>query len=104
MSIIVCDLDGTICTEEKRFSRSLAIPIKNVRVRLLQAQKAGHEIVIFTARGWEEYEMTKAWLVANDIPHDRLICGKPIGDIFIDDRSYKSVEDAAKSDKRLFPF
>ena len=94
---IVCDLDGVLCTEEKTYSRSLALPIREEITTLNQLYSQGHTIVIFTARGWAEYEMTKDWLVRNGVMYSTLICGKPIADILIDDRSFKSLAEYEKS-------
>ena len=84
---LVIDLDGTICSEEKQFSRSLAIPIKGAAESLRLLKADGHIIIIYSARAWAEYEMTVEWLKLNDIPYDQLILGKPQGDYWIDDRA-----------------
>jgi hypothetical protein len=44
-------------------------------------------IIIYSARGWAEYEMTFDWLTRFEIPFDQLILGKPQGDYWIDDRA-----------------
>jgi uncharacterized HAD superfamily protein len=84
---IVIDLDGTICTEEKQFSRSLATPITGASESLKSLKADGHIIIIYSARTWAEYEMTVEWLMLNDIPYDQLILGKPQGDFWVDDRA-----------------
>ena len=84
---IVIDLDGTICTEEKQFSRGLATPITGASESLKSLKADGHIIIIYSARTWAEYEMTVEWLVLNDIPYDQLILGKPQGDFWVDDRA-----------------
>ena len=94
-------MDGVICTEEKTFSRSLAVPLPGAVESLLDFKRLGHTIVIFTARSWNEYEMTEDWLNKYAVPFDRLICGKPIGDLVIDDRAiaftnWKEVKDKVK--------
>lgn len=94
---IVCDLDGVLCTEEKTFSRSLALPIKEEIHNLNKLYSLGHTIIIFTARGWAEYEMTKDWLIRHNVMYHNLICGKPIADILIDDRSFKSLNEYSKT-------
>lgn len=85
--VIAIDLDGTICSEEKTFEKSLALPNKGVIPALKKMSDEGHVLIIWTARGWEQYRMTKAWLTENEIPFDQLIMGKPIVDLFIDDRA-----------------
>ena len=84
---IIIDLDGTICTEEKMFSRSLAKPIDGAIENINKLYQDGHIIIIYTARTWMEFEMTTAWLKMNNINYHQLMMGKPIGDLWIDDRA-----------------
>ena len=83
---VVIDLDGTICSEEKQFSRAMAKPIEGARDFLLKLRSRGDVIIIYTSRGWAEYEMTFDWLTRFEIPFDQLILGNPQGDVWIDDR------------------
>lgn len=84
---IIIDMDGTICTEEKTFSRSLAKPKLNAVEMINNMFDEGHTIIIYTARTWMEYEMTVDWLKKNNVNYHQLFMGKPIGDIWIDDRA-----------------
>ena len=86
---MIIDLDGTICSEEKQFSRALAIVNKGAREALQKIRDNGHTIIIYSARTWAEYELTIDWLKKNKIPFDQLILGKPQGDYWIDDRAIK---------------
>ncbi len=86
---LIIDLDGTICTEEKTFSRNLAKLNKDAKESIEKLKSEGHTIIIYTARSWNEYEMTIDWLKKNKIPFDQLIMGKPTGDYWIDDRAIK---------------
>jgi len=86
---IIVDLDGTICTEEKTFSRSMAQPIKGAVESINALYDQGHTIIIYSARTWMEYEMTADWLKRYQIKYHQLIMGKPIGDVWIDDRALK---------------
>ena len=86
---LIIDMDGTICTEEKTFSRSMANPIPGAKETLDKLKARGHTIIIYSARSWNEYEMTINWLEENKIPFDQLIMGKPIGDYWIDDRAIR---------------
>ena len=85
----IIDLDGTICTEEKTFSRSLAKPIQGAKDYINKLFEGGHTIIIYSARSWQEYEMTTEWLKNYDIKYHQLILGKPIGDLWIDDRAIR---------------
>jgi uncharacterized HAD superfamily protein len=84
---LVIDIDGTICTEEKQFSRSLAKPIEGAVNALKEINSKGHFIILYSSRTWAEYEMTVDWLEKHEIPFDQLILGKPQGDYWIDDRA-----------------
>jgi hypothetical protein len=84
---IIIDLDGTICTEEKTYSRSLAKPKEGAIETINNLYDAGNIIIIYSARTWMEYEMTINWLNINEIKYHQLILGKPIGDVWIDDRA-----------------
>ena len=84
---IIIDMDGTICSEERQFSRCLAKP-KEGSVETVNALfEAGHTIIIYSARTWVEYEMTVDWLNKNGVKYHQLFMGKPIGDVWIDDRA-----------------
>ena len=52
-------------------------------------KKKGFNIIIYTARSWAEYDLTKNWLMKNKIKFDELFMGKPIGQYWIDDRAIR---------------
>jgi flagellar hook protein FlgE len=60
---------------------------KSTIEKINEMKDNGHQIIFFTARGWNEYNSTKYWLDKHGFKYDLLICGKPIYDIIIDDRS-----------------
>jgi hypothetical protein len=84
---IIIDLDGTICTEEKTYSRSLAIPLDGAIDNINKLYDEGNIIIIYSARTWMEFEMTSEWLKKNNIKYHQLVLGKPVGDVWIDDRA-----------------
>lgn len=85
--VYAIDIDGTICSEERTFERPLAKPIIGAVEFLRDLKSSGHTIILWTARGWEQYKVTKRWLDENGIQYDQIIMGKPIVDVFIDDRA-----------------
>jgi uncharacterized HAD superfamily protein len=95
---LIIDLDGTICTEEKTFSRAMAIPLPGAIDSVNMLYDEGHTIIIYSARSWPEYEMTHHWLQKHDVKFHQLIMGKPVGDAWIDDRAiaFKSWEETIK--------
>ncbi len=84
---IIIDMDGTICSEERTFERALARIKDNAKESINQLYEQGHTIIIYSARSWAEYRMTEAWLTENGIKFHSLVLGKPIGDVWIDDRA-----------------
>lgn len=86
---IIIDLDGTICTEEKTYSRSLAKPIEGAIDNINKLYDEGNIIIIYSSRSWMEFEMTNHWLKTNGVKYHQLVLGKPIGDVWIDDRAIR---------------
>ena len=84
---LAIDLDGVICTEEKTFEKPLALPIPGAVEAVNWFFDEGHTVLIWTARGWEQYRMTIDWLSRNGFRFHSLLMGKPIVDYFIDDRA-----------------
>jgi hydroxymethylpyrimidine pyrophosphatase-like HAD family hydrolase len=84
---LVFDLDGTILEERRMFERALAAPKQDIINVVNSAYDAGHTIIIYTARSWPEYEMTKKQLTDNNVKYHLLMCGKVVYDVWIDDRA-----------------
>jgi len=84
---IAIDIDGTICPESPTFEKVMAVPYPKALEEINKWHEEGHEIIFFTARGWEQYKVTEYWLQSNGFKYNRLIRGKPIYDKIIDDRS-----------------
>lgn len=84
---IMVDLDGVICTEERTFERPLATPMDGAREALKRMRAAGHTVIVYTARNWPEYRVTKKWLDEHGFEYDGLHMGKPVADVWIDDRA-----------------
>jgi len=84
---VVIDIDGTICDERPTFEKSLADKKDGVVESINYLYEKGVFIILYTARGWAEYQMTVKYLNNLGIKYDILICGKPIYDYWIDDRA-----------------
>ncbi len=95
---IVIDLDGTICSlrqahEAYRDVRPLPGAVEKIRA----LKKAGHYIIIYTARHMKTCEGdveqvkakvghdTEAWLKKHRVEFDELHYGKPYGHVYLDD-------------------
>lgn len=88
---IFIDIDGTICTEERTFERPLAQPLPGAIEGVNRIYEAGHTVILWTARGWEQFLMTQDWLNRYGFRYHQLLMGKPIGTLFIDDRARQFV-------------
>jgi hypothetical protein len=86
---IMVDLDGVLCTEEVFSERPLAAPIAGAREALQKLRAAGCIVVIYTARGWGEYRVAKHWLDEHGFEYDGLHMGKPVADVWVDDRAVR---------------
>lgn len=83
------DLDGTLIdtNERENFSLETGKPIiKNIEL-IRKLAKDGRSIFIHTSRHWMDYRDIKKWLKKNKIPFKAIICGKPMGKYYVDDRA-----------------
>ena len=99
---ICFDLDGTIC-ENKLGNQSYADlkPLNGAVEVLKDLKEDGHYIIILTARNMKTYENNIGKVIANqskvvidwlnkwEVPYDELHFGKPVADIYVDDKGYK---------------
>lgn len=94
--IYFIDIDDTICTlsESMKYETAKPIDLAIQKVNLLYSQ--GHHIVFWTARGtgsgidWRE--LTEGQLSSWGVKYHELRFGKPIYDIFIDDKNINSLD------------
>lgn len=94
----VIDIDGTICTDTQG-NYADAEPLIGRIEQINRLSDKGHEIVYFTARGMgrhkgdaalaynQLYATTYQQLLDWGCKFDKLIMGKPAGDIYIDDKA-----------------
>ena len=89
--VIMIDIDGTICTEESPFDRALAKPLGGAVEAVNRLVDAGHVVVFWTGRGWDQYRVTKKWLDDHGFKYNEILMGKPIANLIIDDRARQFV-------------
>jgi hypothetical protein len=91
------DLDGTLAeplwTAQNPTNR-IGDPIKLNVVKAREAHRKGWKIVIHTSRPWTDYESIEFWCKKHGVPARRIICGKPLAAVYIDDKARHS-EDAS---------
>ena len=85
------DLDGTLAVDVWP-EPGIGAPIRRNVVKARELTRAGYKVVIHTARGWEHYELIEAWLNHHDIPFSRIVCGKVLAAVYVDDRAVHSDE------------
>lgn len=98
---IIIDMDGTICEEKRQFSRCLAAPKDGAVAAINGLYESGHTIIIYSSRTWIEYEMTVDWLARHGVKYHQLVMGKPVGDVWIDDRAVTCKDNWAEIAKQL---
>ena len=97
---ICFDLDNTLVTYPTIPNDYSSVkPIKKMIDLLISLKKSGHEIIIYTARRMKTHQNNVGKVIKDialitintldkfNIPYDELIFGKPIADIYIDDRA-----------------
>ena len=85
--VIMIDIDGTICSEERPSKRPLARVLEGAVEGVNRLVEAGHTVVLWTGRGWDQYQITKRWLDDHGFRYAQLLMGKPIANLIIDDRA-----------------
>ena len=99
---IAVDLDGTICPiKGPGESYEELVPLPGAAERLGELRRAGHYIIIVTARHMRTCEsnvgqvvkkiakVTLDWLERHEIEYDEIYFGKPNADVYIDDRALR---------------
>ena len=95
---LVFDIDDTICNNKNRDYEN-AIPFKDVIKKINKLHKQGAKITLYTSRGMvscngdidkiikKNKAILEKWLEKNKVEYDELIFGKPIADMYIDDKA-----------------
>ena len=95
---------GTICEVKKKNQSYLDVKPKPNAIKIINnLKKDGHEIVIYTSRHMKTCDNNVGkivakqglnllkWLNKNKIPYDEICFGKPLADIYIDDKAEKFI-------------
>lgn len=89
--IYYIDIDDTICTLGSPQDYESAVPIGNAIDKVNDLYEKGHKIVMWTARGTgtgiDWYSVTQRQLHEWGVKYHKLKFGKPIYDVFIDDKN-----------------
>jgi len=94
--IYFIDIDDTICKLGEELKYETATPIESAIYKVNQLYLQGHHIVFWTARGtgsgldWSE--LTRSQLESWGVKYHELRFGKPVYDVFIDDKNLNSLD------------
>lgn len=84
------DFDGTIAKSEwtpENPTYAIGDPMPEAKRKLESLLDVGFKPIIHTARPWADYEMVESWLEHHGMPFKRIVCGKLLADMYVDDRS-----------------
>lgn len=105
---MVFDIDDTICNNKNRDYEN-AIPIKEVIGKINNLYDKGVRIILYTSRGMvscngdldkiiaKNKDILETWLEKNNVKYHELIFGKPLGDLYVDDKAM-NVKDFVKQE------
>jgi dTDP-glucose 4,6-dehydratase len=92
--IVFVDIDETICSSPESRDYSLASPIESNINKINNLYDSGNSIIYWSARGtgsgidWRE--ITEKQFEAWGVKYHELRFGKPIYDLFVDDKNINS--------------
>lgn len=90
---LAVDLDGTLAHPlwtPGDPTTAIGSPIWANVTKLRRASAAGYKIVVHTSRPWTDYEAIEAWLIHYGLPWDKILPGKILAALYIDDRGRHS--------------
>ena len=105
---LVFDIDDTICNNKNRDYEN-AIPYKDVIDKINELHKQGAKITLYTSRGMvscngdidkiiaKNKDILERWLKKHKVKYDELVFGKPLGDLYVDDKAM-NVKDFVKQE------
>lgn len=84
------DLDGTLA-QGVWPDRHIGQPIqKNIyKLNMIPVENRA----IYTARPWSDYEAIKEWVEHHQLQIGRIVCGKFLAKVYIDDRAFNAERD-----------
>lgn len=91
------DFDGTIASSEytpDNPTYAIGEPMPKALDKCDELVAVGYKIIIHTARPWSDYEVVESWLNHHGFPWSKIVCGKLLADIYIDDRAYNASLDS----------
>lgn len=84
------DFDNTIATSTWSAAEPNALPgepLWDNITKLDELRSAGYKIVVHSSRPWSDYELLESYLQHHHILFDKIVCGKLLAAIYVDDRA-----------------
>jgi hypothetical protein len=89
---IIVDIDGTLCGLGPPERYGQAPPIPQAICRVNQWYDAGHTVILYTGRHIDKMTVTYDWLRRHGVRFHHICFGKPVGEIYIDDKCLNCTE------------
>ena len=86
----IIDIDGTLTIESEGYGLHVyrdRSPNFQMITKVRMLYDAGHRIILWTARYFEDEAVTKDWLERFNVPYHRLHLGKPQYCVWVDDKA-----------------
>lgn len=86
---VVVDLDGVLARDVWPERRVVGEPIPAGVELIRRYAEQGYSIIVHTSRPPTDRELIWDWVLEHDLPVDRVVTGKPVGCLYVDDRAYR---------------
>lgn len=86
MTVYCIDIDGILCHITAPHNYSKATPIWKNIAKVNKLYDEGNIIYFYTGRHMLREPVTKAWLAKYGVKYHHIFFGKPVADIYIDDK------------------
>jgi hydroxymethylpyrimidine pyrophosphatase-like HAD family hydrolase len=81
---VAVDLDGTLCEPVSPEHYSSAKPMPENIMKVNRLYDKGWQVIIYTGRGWYNYDMTVGWLHRHNVKYHVLAMGKVVAHYYVD--------------------
>ncbi len=90
------DFDGTL-TDGSSYEK--LVPNQDMLHKVKELYFAGHIIIIWSARFWNNANIIAGWLLINNVPFHGMMLGKGGTDVYVDDKAIHSEDFLLDDDK-----
>lgn len=94
------DMDGVICEEDSKNYSKRTPNLTTIYIMKMLVMK-GKTVIIHTGRHILNLKVTKAWLEKHNVLYTHLQFGKPVADVYIDDKGLRFKEWTPQLEKYL---